>query len=405
MTNKIKFGVLKETKNPPDRRVAVTPRIAKKITEQFPNVEVYIQKSDYRAIQDEEYAKLGLTLVDEVNDCDILIGVKEVAKPTLIPEKKYIYFSHTAKKQSYNRELLQKSMQLGITLMDHEYFTEENGARVVAFGHWAGIVGAFNGLIAYGKKFGLYNLKRAKECHDLKEMLDEVKKAKLPPIKILITGGGRVAHGAMETLAPLNLKKVSADDFLNKTFDEAVYCQIDPDNYVERKDGKAFDLNDFFKNPQEYKSTFLPFSKVTDLFIPCHFWDPKSPVFMTPDEMKANDFNIKVIADVSCDIKYPIPSTIRASTIADPFYGYDPKTGKEVDPFAENAITVMAVDNLPGELPRDASEDFGNALLKNVFPYLFGDDTKGIVKRATILDHGKLTEKFSYLQDYADGKE
>jgi Alanine dehydrogenase/PNT, N-terminal domain len=405
MTNKIKFGVLKETKNPPDRRVAVTPRIAKKITEQFPNVDLFIQKSDYRAIGNEEYEKLGLNLVDDVSHCDILIGVKEVAKPELIANKSYIYFSHTAKKQPYNRELLQKNIELGLTLMDHEYFTEENGARVVAFGRWAGIVGAFNGLIAYGKKFGLYNLKRAKECHDYKEMLEEVKKAKLPAIKILITGGGRVAHGALETLAPLNLKKVSADDFVNKTFDEPVVCQIDPDNYVERKDGKAFDLSDFFKNPSEYKSTFLRYTKVTDFFIPCHFWDQNSPVFMTPDDMKADDFKMKVIADVSCDIKDPIPSTLRASTIADPFFGYDPNTEQEVGAFAENAVTVMSVDNLPGELPRDASEDFGDALLNNVFPSLFGDDSRGIVNRATIVKDGKLTEKYKYLQNFADGKE
>lgn len=405
MTNKIKFGILKETKNPPDRRVAVTPKIAKRITEQFENVDLYVQKSDYRAIKDEEYAALGLNLVDDISHCDILIGVKEVDKAALIPDKKYIYFSHTAKKQPYNRELLQKSMQLGITLMDHEYFTEENGARVVAFGRWAGIVGAYNGLIAYGKKFDLYNLKRAKDCHDFKEMLQEVKNAKLPPIKILITGGGRVAHGALETLAPLNLKKVNAADFLNKTFDEPVVCQIDPDNYVERKDGKAFDLSDFFKNPSAYQSTFLRYTKVTDFFIPCHFWDPNSPVFMTPEDMKAADFKIKVIADVSCDIKDPIPSTLRASTIADPYFGYDPQSEQEVDAFAENAITVMAVDNLPGELPRDASEDFSNALIDNVFPYLFGEDTKGIVKRATILEKGKLTDRYKYLQDFAAGKE
>ena len=405
MDNKIKFGVLKETKNPPDKRVAVTPTVAKIITEKFKNVDLYIQKSDLRAIKDKEYEKLGVKLVDDLSNCDILIGVKEVAIPTLIPNKSYIFFSHTAKKQSYNRKLLQETMKLGITLMDHEYFAESNGARVVAFGKWAGIVGAYNGLLAYGRKFGLYNLQRAKDCHDFNEMLEHVKSLKLPPVKILITGGGRVAHGALETLSPLNIKQVSAEDFLNKTYNEAVLCKIDPDNYVEHKDGKAFDLQHFFAHPTEYFSTFKRYTKVANLYIPCHFWDQNSPVFMTPEDMKENDFKIKVIADVSCDIKDPIPSTLRASTIADPFYGYNPETEKEVDAFAENAITVMAVDNLPGELPRDASEYFSNALLENVFPYLFGNDTKGIVKSATITKDGELTEKFSYLKSFADGKE
>ena len=404
MQKTLKFGILKETKNPPDRRVAVTPEIAKKITIQFPHVDLFVQRSELRAIKDQEYEKLGLNLTDDVSHCDILIGVKEVDIPTLIPDKSYIYFSHTAKKQSYNRKLLQESMRLGITLMDHEYFTEENGARVVAFGKWAGIVGAYNSLIAYGKKLGLYELKRAKECHDFKEMISQFESIKLPPVKILITGGGRVAHGAMETLAPLNLKNVSAEDFLTKTFDEPVICQIDPDKYVEHKEGKVFDMQHFFKHPEEYKGTFLPFTKVADIFISCHFWDSKSPVFMTPEDMKASDFNIKVIADVSCDIKDPIPSTLRASTIADPFFGYDPKTEKEVDAFAKNCVTVMSIDNLPGELPRDASDFFSKALFENVFPYLFNEDNKGIVKRATILKDGKLTDRYAYLQNFAEGK-
>ena len=276
---------------------------------------------------------------------------------------------------------------------------------MVAFGRWAGIVGAYNGLIAFGKRCNLYNLKRAKDCHDLQEMLGEVKKIQLPAIKILITGGGRVAHGAIETLAPLNLKQVSANDFLNKQFSEAVICQIDPLDYVKRKDGANFDLANFFGHPEEFDSAFKPYTKVTDFYIPCHFWDQRSPLFFTKEDMKSSDFKIKVIADVSCDIDGPIPSTIRPSTIDEPFYGYNPITNEEGGSWDEGNISVMAVDNLPGELPRDASVDFGKGLIERVFPSMFGEDSTGIVERASITRDGKLTELYAYLQDFADGKE
>ncbi len=402
---KLKVAVLKETKTPPDRRVVLPPSEALEVTKRFPNVELFIQPSDIRSYKDEEYTELGLNLKEDVSDCDILLGVKEVKIDKLIPEKTYLFFSHTAKKQSYNRPLLQAFLKKKITLLDHEYLTDKNGMRLVAFGRWAGIVGAYNGLIAFGKRNNLFDLKRAKDCHDLKEMISEVEKIKLPAIKILITGGGRVAHGALETLAPLNLKIVSAEDFLTKTYDEAVICQIEPDNYTKRKDGSEFDMMHFFKNPEAYESTFKPYTKVTDFYIPCHFWDEESPVFFSKDDIREDDFKISVIADVSCDIDGPVASTIRPSTIADPFYGYIPETGTEGDAWDKNNITVMAVDNLPGELPRDASIDFGQGLIDKVFPSMFGEDVDGIVERATITKDGKLTKLFSYLQDFADGKE
>jgi alanine dehydrogenase len=403
--NKLKVGVLKETKNPPDRRVVLAPEQALEIEKLFPNVDLFIQPSDIRSYKDEEYEKLGLKLKEDLSDCEILLGVKEVKIPALIANKTYLFFSHTAKKQPYNRPLLNACLEKNITLLDHEYLTDQKGIRMVAFGRWAGIVGAYNGLIAFGKRNNLFHLKRAKDCHDLKEMLAQVASVKLPAIKILITGGGRVAHGALETLAPLNLRQVSARDFLSKDFDEAVVCQIDPDNYVKRKDGADFDLANFFAHPDEFDSAFKPYTKVTDFYIPCHFWDQRSPVFFTKKDMKDPDFKIKVIADVSCDIDGPIPSTIRPSTIEKPFYGFNPKTNEEGDAWDKNNITVMAVDNLPGELPRDASVDFGKGLIERVFPSMFGEDTEGIVERATITKGGKLTERYAYLQDFADGKE
>ncbi|RUT77828.1 alanine dehydrogenase [Ancylomarina longa] len=397
----MRVGVLRETKNPPDRRVAIPPQIGLRILDKYSDVSIYIQPSDIRCFSDAEYRQQGYFLTEDLRDCDILIGVKEIYIPTLIPNKTYLFFSHTAKKQPYNRELLQQIIKKNITLIDYEYLTNNNHQRLVAFGHWAGVVGAYKALRARGVRTDFFDLPPAGSCHDMGGMYKHLKTIQLKPIKILITGGGRVAMGAMQTIRTLNIKEVSPKDFLNKNYDEPVVCRIDPQYYVERKDGRAFDLQDFFEYPEMYKSTFKPFTKVTDLYIACHFWDPKSPKFLTQDDYKEDDFKISVIADVSCDLNGPIPSTLRPSTIASSFYGYDRYSGEETIPFVDRRnVTVMAVDNLPGELPRDSSIDFGNALFENVYDALFGDDPEGIVERATIVKDGKLTPPFAYLEDY-----
>lgn len=405
MSEKIKIGILKETKNPPDRRVAVTPNQAKEILNRFPNVEVFAQKSELRCFNDNEYKLLNIPIVDNISDCDILIGVKEVAVDTLIENKTYIFFSHTAKKQPYNRKLLQEIIKKNITLLDHEYFTDKNKLRLVAFGKWAGIVGAYNALIGFGLRNNLYKLKRAKDCFDFNEMIKQVEEVKLPNIKILITGGGRVAKGAMETLAPLKLKYVKPNEFISKTFNEPVICQIDADTYTRHKEGKEFDFKHFFANPTEYESTFKPFAENADIYIAAHFWDPKSPEFITESDFKARRIKMQLIADISCDLKHPIASTIRPSTIADPFFGYNPITGTEGHAFDKENITIMTIDNLPGELPRDSSQEFGNTLVERVFPYLFGNDTDGIIERATIVKKGVLTANYLYLKDFVNGKD
>lgn len=402
----IKVGVLRETKNPLDRRVVLSPQAAKEMTEKFPNIDLFIQSSDIRGFTDKEYNDLGLNVVDDVSDCEFLMGVKEVTIEELIPNKKYLFFSHTAKKQEHNKQLLQSLLEKKIQIIDHEHLTDDNNTRLVAFGRWAGIVGAFNGLKAYGQKSKRYTLKNAHACHDLEELKEEIYKIDLDPIKILITGGGRAAHGAIEVLEHVkNIEKVTHQQFLSKTFDHPVYCQIDPWDYLERKDGIPFDFKYFIKHPGQHKSIFKPYTKITDLFIACHFWDGKSPAFMTNEDMKEEDFNIGLIADVSCDVNGPIPSTIRASTIAEPLYGYDPKLEKEVGAFDSEAITIMAVDNLPGEIPRNSSIEFGEGLINKVFPSLFGSDNEQIIHRASITTlEGELNEPFKYLEDFVNNK-
>lgn len=404
MDKKIKIGIIKETKIPIDRRVVFPPVLAKRLNDEYDNIEVKVQKSDIRAFKDEEYEELGLPVLDDVSDCDVLFGVKEVKIEALIPNKTYFFFSHTAKKQEYNKPLLKAIIEKGITLIDHEYLTDKNGIRLVAFGYWAGIVGAYNGMRAWGLKTGQFDIPPAHTFHDKKEMFEHINKLDLSPIKIVITGGGRVATGASETLKAFGIKEVIPEDFLTREYDYPVFTKLDPCHYVRHKDGKEFDLKYFFTHPDEFVSTFEAYTRTADMYVAAHFWDPRSPKFFTPEQTKNPEFKIKVVADISCDVdNAPVGTTLRASTIDDPFYDFNPETGKEEPAFSSDKnITVMAVDNLPGELPRDASMSFGEAMLEKVIPSLAGEDKDGIIERATIVKNGKLTERFSYLEDWVN---
>jgi len=402
MEKTVKVGILRETKNPPDRRVPLTPPQITALEELYPFVEFFVQPSDYRCYSNEEYEYLDIPLKEDLHDCNILMGVKEVDRRTLIPSKTYMFFAHVAKKQAGNREMFRDMADKNISLIDYEYLTTERGERVVAFGRWAGIVGAYNGLRARGIKTNRFKLKPAYQCRDLDEMWAGLRLIELKPgLKILVTGTGRVANGAMETLNICNMVQVKPDDFLKLEFDVPVVCQIGPEHYTRHKKNHQFSLSHFYKYPDQYESAFSPFAGVTDILITGHYWDPRSPVFFTREDMKRNDFRISVIADISCDINGPVPSTIRATTISDPFYGYNPILETEEPAFERPTnITVMSIDNLPGELPRDASLDFGKQLMRNVLHDLFTNAGSPMIERATILKEGKLPPAFVYMEDY-----
>ncbi|RIV46903.1 NAD(P)-dependent oxidoreductase [Flagellimonas pelagia] len=401
----MRFGIIRERKNPPDRRVVLSPSACQNVLSQFPDAQILVESSPIRVFTDGEYKEKGLQVVDSMDACEVLLGVKEVPIDALIPNKKYFFFSHTIKKQPYNRDLLRAILDKNIELYDHEVITNPKGQRLVAFGRYAGIVGAYNGFRTYGLKFGLFQLPKAEMLKDQQALISELKKLSLPNIKILLTGRGRVGNGAKEMLDGMGLKKVGVDDYLKKTFSEPVYCQIDASEYNKRKDGVRGNKADFFKNPQEYRSNFFRFAKVTDFYIAGHFYGDGAPFLFTREDAKQPDFKIKVVADISCDIDGPVATTIRASTIADPIYGYNPISESETDYKKENAIAVMAVDNLPCELPRDASNGFGEAFSKYVIPAFFNKDEDGILERARMTQNGKLTPRYLYLQDYVDGKE
>ena len=401
----MKFALIKERKNPPDRRVVLSPQACQKIVQDFPDAEIIVESSEVRVFKDSEYSDLGFQVLNDVSDAQVMLGVKEVPIDALIPNKKYFFFSHTIKKQPYNRKLLQAILKKNIELFDHETIVNKEGFRIIGFGYYAGVVGAYNGIRTIGLKYNAFKLPKASFFKNRIELESELDKITLPKIKIVLTGKGRVGTGAKEVLDHMKIKEVSVDDYLNKKFDEAVYVQIDVLDYNKRKDGKQLDMFDFFDNPQEYESTFKRFTKVSDVFIAGHFYGDGAPVFYTKEDIKSPDFNIKVVADISCDVDGPVATTIRSSTIEDPIYGYDRQTGGEIDFMDKNAIAVMAVDNLPCELPDNSSRGFGKMFYDHVIPAFFNNDKDGILERAKMTENGKLTKRFAYLQDYVNGKE
>ncbi len=402
MVKPLKVGILRETKNPPDRRVPLTPPQIVALQELYPHVQFYVQPSDFRSYSNDEYEYLDIPLKEDLRDCDILMGVKEVDKRTFIPGKTYLFFAHVVKKQPHNQEMFREMAERKITLIDYELMTTSEGQRIVAFGRYAGIVGAYNGLRARGIKTNRFRLKPAYQCRDLDEMWAGLRLIQLKPdLRIVVTGDGRVSRGAIETLSICNIVQVSPEEYLSKDFNVPVFTQVRPEHYVKHKSDEPFRFNHFREYPEEYESTFLPYTRRTDILITGHFWDPRSPLFFTREQMKSSDFRISVIADISCDINGGIPSTIRPTTISDPFYAYNPHLGAEDPEISRPSnIIVMSIDNLPGELPRDASLDFGRQLSSEIMHILLSGTITPMIERATILEEGRLTPRFSYLSDY-----
>ncbi|MDC6352375.1 NAD(P)-dependent oxidoreductase [Zeaxanthinibacter sp. PT1] len=401
----MRIGIIRERKNPPDRRVVLSPQACQKVLKAYPEAEIIVEPSPIRVFIDEEYRIAGIPVEDRMEDCDVLLGVKEVPIAALIPNKKYFFFSHTIKKQPYNRDLLQAILNKDIEMYDHEVITDERNTRLVAFGRYAGIVGAYNGFRAFGLKHDLYEIPKAEALKDQRALIEVLRDISLPNVKILLTGKGRVGGGAMEMLKGMEMREVNVEEYLNETFDEPVFCQLEVLDYNKRKDGNESRMSDFIDHPEDFESDFMRFARVSDLFIAGHFYAEEAPYLFTRTDAKRRDFRISVVADISCDIDGPVASTIRPSTIAEPIYGYDPKLESEIDFRKPGAIAVMAVDNLPAELPRDASEGFGAAFVEHVIPSFFNGDARGILERARMTQNGELTERYDYLQDYVDGLE
>lgn len=394
------IGIIREGKNPPDHRVVLSPAQCKYLIDTFP-VKIKVQPSKNRCFSDAEYEKEGIFLSSDVSNCDLLIGIKEVPLAELIANKRYLFFSHTIKKQPSNKKLLQAICRQHIELIDFELITDANNERLIAFGEFAGMVGAHNALLTWGNRTKQFSLPRMYQLKDYQEAVAFYKRIQWPPVNIVLTGTGRVGQGAVNVLTNMGIRKTDAATFLNQTFDEPVFVQLKSEDYLLRKDGSEFNRAHFHRFPSEYIANFKPFVEKADIFINGIYWNFEAPAFFTKEDMMKGSFRIKVIADLTCDIApvSSVPSTLRASTIQDPIYSYLPENNEESFPTDERGVDVMSIDNLPNELPRDASVAFGEKFISGVLPDLLAGNTPKM-ERATIARKGALMPAFSYLEDY-----
>lgn len=397
----MKIGIIREGKNPPDDRTPFTPDQLRELKAKYgEQVNFMVESSPNRCFSDEEYREAGISVVEDISEAEILFGVKEVPVAQLIPDKTYFFFSHTIKEQVYNRSILQAVLKKNIRLIDYEVLKDEEGKRVVAFGRWAGIVGAYNALWTYGKKTDLYEISRARQLKDLQEMHQELRKVQLPPIKIVVTGSGRVGGGVKEVLDFLGLREVNTHDFLHSYFEEPVYVILGSSDYNRRKSDGGYDREEFYAFPEKYESHFQKFAEAGELLIAAAYWAKGAPRLFRLEDIQSSDFTLSVIADITCDIGGSIPTTVRASTIEDPVYDIERESGMEIPAFgSQTSISVMAIDNLPCELPRESSAEFGRQLSQWVIPALF-EENSPILERATVARDGDLTLEFMYLSDY-----
>lgn len=399
----IKIGIIKEGKVPADNRVALTPAQCKWIEETYPQCKITVQRSESRCFTDREYSMAGIEVADSLDHCSILLGIKEVPPYHILAGKKYLFFSHTCKKQAHNQKLLQAIIERQCTLIDYECLRHEDGQRIIGFGFFAGIVGAHNGIMAYGTRTGAYQLKRVYQQKDFKTLIHTYFGLKLPNIKIAVTGSGRVAHGSLEIMNLMGVIEVEKEDYVAREFAYPVYVQLKGADLYAHKEAKPYNREHFHENPQDYFCLFRNYTGHTDILMNGVFWDKDVPRLFEKEGIQESAFRIQTIADITDDANGSVPINTGDQTIEDPVYGIDKTTFEKTAPYLPNSVDVMAVGNLPNELPRDASKYFGEQLIKYVLPDLLQGESE-IIKRATIVREGKLTEEYDYLCDYAAGE-
>ena len=395
-----RIGLIKEGKSPADNRVALSPSQCKWINKHFENVEVVVQSSPDRCYSDREYSIAGIKVVQDVSDCDILMGIKEVPIDQLLPAKKYLFFSHTKKMQPHNKKLMQAMLEKKITLIDYECLEHEDGQRIIGFGFFAGVVGAHNGMWAYGIRTGAFELARVYKQKSFKDLIHTYFGLKIPAIKIAVTGSGRVAHGILEIMNLMGIHEVEPDEYLEREFTYPVYTQLKGAALYEHKEKNSYNRNDFHENPSVYKSNFLPYTKVTDILMNGIYWEQNIPRLFEKEDVKDPGFRIRVISDITDDEDGSVPINMGDQRIEDPVYGVDKMELTKTAPFLPKSIDIVAVGNLPNELPRDASKYFGEQLIKYVMEDLVKNGSP-IIEKATIIKEGNLTPQYSYLEDYA----
>jgi len=395
----IRIGLIRETKVPADNRVALIPSQCKWLQKNFATLKIATQPSLDRCYSDKEYELAGVELREDLSDCDYLFGIKEVNPDKLIPGKKYLFFSHTRKMQPYNIPLFRAVLEKKITLIDYECMEHEDGQRILGFGFFAGIVGAHNGMMAYGNRSKKFFLPRVYLQPNFKQLIHGYFGIRLPNIKIVITGSGRVAHGLLEVMNLLGIIEMEPDEFLSRNFAYPVFTQLKGPLLYRHKNNGSYNREDFHHNPDDYLCLFKPYAENADILLNGIFWEPRMPRLFEWEDLQSSGFRIQTIADVTDDKGGSVPCNLGDGTMQDPVYGVDKKTRMRTAPYLDSSLDMMAVGNLPNELPRDASRYFGEQLIKYVLEDLFKDGSP-VIERATMVRNGKIMAPFAYMNQY-----
>jgi saccharopine dehydrogenase (NAD+, L-lysine-forming) len=396
----IRIGLIRETKIPADNRVALIPSQCKWLQKNFPSLKIFAQPSKDRCYTDKEYEMAGVVITEDLSDCDFLFGIKEVRTEKLIPGKRYLLFSHTKKMQPYNRSLFRAILDKKITLIDYECMEHEDGQRILGFGFFAGIVGAHNGMMAYGIRTKQYELPRVYKQPSFRQLIHGYFGIKLPNLKVVITGSGRVAHGLLEVMNLLGIIEIEPDEYLTRNFTYPVFTQLKGSLLYRHKKNKTYHREEFHRNPDSYECLFKPYTEGSDLLLNGIYWEPHMPRLFDWEDLLSPGFRIQTIADVTDDINGSVPCNLGDGNMENPIYGVNKKTRERTAAYMEDSIDIMAVGNLPNELPRDASRYFGEQLIKYVLEDLFKEGST-VIERATIVREGVITEKYKYMQGYA----
>ena len=396
----MKIGLIREWKQPADKRVALTPSQGQQFKLNYPEVELVVEESPDRTYTKQDYTAVGIEVVSDMTDCDILIGIKEVPIDKLIPNKTYLFFSHTIKAQAYNIDLLQAILRKNISLIDYEPLTWKEGGRILGFGKWAGVVGAYNAFLTWGKKTGKFNLPAAYEVNDYEESIQLLAGLELGKARVVFTGNGRVAEGIREVLEGMKIRECSPQEFISQPPRGAHFTQLTSWDLYHRKDGGKWNQDHFYAHHDAYCCEFDNFLPYTDILINGMYWEEDLPALFTKSDTKSENFSIKVIADITCDVEGSVPITMEATDIYNPTFGWSKTEQKQVEPYGKDTIDVMAVTNLPTEMPKNSSTEFGRLFLEHIAPLLVSGDKDDILKRARITENGQLTEQFSYLKDF-----
>ncbi|HMG66940.1 MAG TPA: NAD(P)-dependent oxidoreductase [Chitinophagaceae bacterium] len=399
----IKIGLIKEGKIPADNRVALTPAQCKWVNQNIESVKIVVESSLTRCFTDREFLIAGIEVKDDISDCDFFLGIKEVPVEIIVPKKTYLFFSHTKKEQPRNQKLLRAILDNQVTLIDYECLEHEDGQRIIGFGFFAGVVGAHNGMMAYGNRTGTFTLDRVYKQRSFRDLIHTYFGLRLPNVKIVVTGSGRVAHGVVEIMNLMGIVEVDPDEYLQKKFTYPVYCQVKGNELYEHAVTKQYSREDFHLHPGNYKSKFLPYSYVSDILMNGVYWEKNIPRLFEKTDVQNQNFVIQTIADIADDAGGSVPVNFGDLSIDEPIYGVDRKSLQMTAPYIPGSIDIMAVGNLPNELPRDASRYFGEQLIRYVLPDLVSGSSP-LLEKATIVKNGKLTEYFQYLRNYADGK-